>query len=198
MTYSSFIKTSVLTIAITCLGSHTAIASELPGEFIVRSIEESLQILKDPELQDLDKAMERRDKLWALLEPIFNFEQIAKRSLGHHWKTRTVEEREDFILIFTQTLKDRYLSKIDSYSGEQLLYVKEKTQGRRTKVQTELILTDGKKVSINFNMLQSSATWRIYDIIIEGVSTVGNYRSQFNSILSKSSFAELLEKLNES
>ena len=172
-------------------------AEELPGKIIVATIDRSLKVLERPDLQGFDKVLERREELWSVLEPIFSFRQIAQRSLGHHWKDRTPEEKKEFIKVFVKILKDTYLSKTDAYSGEEIVYLREKTKGKRSKVQTNIVLTNGKKVSVDFNMFNTGKSWKIYDIIIEGVSTVGNYRSQFNSILGESSFEELMVKLRE-
>ncbi len=168
---------------------------ELPGKIIVATIDRSLKVLDDPNLQGFDKIKERREKLWHVLKPIFSFEQIAKRSLGHHWRARTPEEKKEFIKVFVKVLKDTYLTKTDAYSGEQIVYLREKSQGKRSRVQTNILLTNGKKISVDFNMYDSGNGWKIYDIIIEGVSTVGNYRSQFNTILGESSFEDLMVKL---
>lgn len=172
-------------------------AEESPGRIIVNTIDQSLAILKDPELQGFDMIETRREKLWEALKPIFSFEQIAQRSLGYHWRKRTPQEKEEFVEIFANHLKNTYLSKSDTYSGEKIEYLREDQQGRRSKVQTQITTSGGKKVSVDFNMYSTGDNWKIYDIIIEGVSTVGNYRTQFNSILSESSFEELMQQLKD-
>lgn len=166
-----------------------------PGEIIVATIDRGIKILEDPSMQGFDKFQERKDKLWAILTPVFNFEETSKRALGHHWKNRTDKERKEFVSVFTNILRDIYLGKTDSYSGGKFIYIREVVRGKRGKVQTNFITSDQKKIVVDFSMRNNGTTWKVYDITIEGVSMVGNYRSQFNSILAKSPFEDLMEKL---
>ncbi|MCA9409105.1 MAG: ABC transporter substrate-binding protein [Candidatus Omnitrophica bacterium] len=177
--------------------SSTVHAQETAGRIIVHTIEQSLELLKDPKLQSDDKLILRREKLWELLEPIFNFEEIAKRALGHHWRDCSPAEKKEFTEVFTNILKDVYLGRSDSYSGEQIIYLNEETEETRSKVYTNFITTDGKKIDIIFSMKKFADIWQIYDVIIEGVSTVGNYRTQFNSIINKESFTALMQQLKD-
>lgn len=166
-----------------------------PGEVVVTTIDHGIKILEDPSMQGFDKYQERKDKLWTILTPVFDFETTSKRALGHHWKARTDKEREEFISVFTKVLRDIYLGKTDSYSGGEFIYIREIVKGKRGKVQTNFITSDGKKVVVDFSMHFTQNTWKVYDITIEGVSMVGNYRTQFNAILAKSPFEELMQKL---
>lgn len=171
--------------------------AESPGEVIVETVNKGLEILRDPSLQDVGKISERRQKMWDILTPVFNFEEISRRALGQHWKNRTAKERKEFILIFTNNLKNTYLYKTDSYANEKIIYLRENRQGNCSKVQTNFVTTEGKKIAVDYSMHRIDNTWKVYDITIEGVSMVSNYRSQFNSILHKSSFEELIQKLKE-
>jgi len=175
--------------------SHSWAQESGPGKIVVATIDRGIRILEDPALQGFDKFQERKDKLWAILTPVFNFKETSRRALGHHWKNRTDKEKEEFVSVFTQILRDIYLGKTDTYSGGKFIYVREIVKGNRGKVQTNFITSDKKKVVVDFSMRISEGTWKIYDITIEGVSMVGNYRNQFNAILAKSSFEELMEKL---
>jgi len=166
-----------------------------PGAIIVATIDRGIKILEDPELQGFEKFQERKDKLWAILTPVFSFKETSRRALGYHWKNRTDEEKKEFVDVFTQVLRDIYLGKTDTYSGGRFIYIREIVKGKRGKVQTNFITSDGKKVVVDFSMRITEGSWRVYDITIEGVSMVGNYRNQFNAILAKSSFEELMEKL---
>lgn len=166
-----------------------------PGEIIIATIDRGIKILEDPSMQGFDKFQERKDKLWSILTPIFNFEETSKRALGHHWKDRTDEERKEFVSVFTKVLRNIYLGKTDAYSGGKFIYIREVVRGKRGKVQTNFITSDQKKIVVDFSMRNDGTAWQVYDITIEGVSMVGNYRSQFNSILAKSPFEDLMEKL---
>jgi len=189
---------AIFTAAVCFLnGPSFCFADEGPGKIIVESIDKALGILKDPSLQGMDQYEQRRQTLWIELKPVFNFEETAKRALGRHWLKLTEDEKNKFSDSFTKILRDIYLGKSDSYQGEKIVYVREVVEGNRGKVQTNFFTTDQKKVVVDFSMQNVDNTWKIYDVIIEGVSMVSNYRSQFNSIMSKGSFEELMEKLEE-
>ena len=184
-----------LTVILVFVLPSCGFAQMQPGEVVVQTIDKSLKVLQSPSLQGPDKIEERRTQLWLVLEPIFHFEAIAKRALGHHWKARTPEERKEFTELFIKVLKDVYLGKSDSYAGEKIVYLRETLAGKRSRIQTEFYTITGKKASVDFNMHNVDGTWKIYDVIIEGVSMVSNYRSQFNSLLTKSPFEDLLKQL---
>jgi len=143
----------------------------------------------------MDHFSERRQKLWKTVSSVFNFEETSRRALGRHWLKRTPEEKEQFIEIFQNILKDFYLGKSDAYQGEKIVYIREVVKGNRAKVQTNFFTVDEKKIVIDFSMHHVNDSWKVYDITVEGVSMVGNYRSQFNSIIARSSFEKLMEKL---
>lgn len=168
-----------------------------PGELVVSTIDKGLQVLKDPLFQAPSQYPERRAKLWKLLEPVFDFQEIAKRVMGPHWAGLTEDQKQSFIHIFTEIMKDSYLGKTDSYSGERIVFVREIIQGIRGKVQTHFFTVDGKKFVVDFSLQNNGEGWKIYDATVEGVSVVSTYRSQFNEVLSKSSFDDLLKKLTD-
>ena len=166
-----------------------------PGKLLMETIDKGLTILKDPSLKGDEKVQERRQRLWEEISPIFNFEEMSKRSLGQHWKSHTPEEKKEFVELFTNILKDSYIGKTDTYSGEKVVIVSEKQDKNYATVQTRLITNTGTEVSVDYNMHNNPGRWTIYDVIIEGVSLVNNYRSQFNNILIKSSYEELIQKI---
>ena len=171
--------------------------AESPGKVVVQTIDEGLAILKDPALQSPEKMPERRQKLWDAVKGVFSFEETAKRSLGRHWNDRTPQEQQEFTETFKNILRSIYLEKSDSYAQENVIYLSETVEGDRSKVNTHFITSDSKQIDVVFSMKIFNSEWKIYDVIVEGVSIVGNYRSQFNSILSNSTFAELMDKLKE-
>lgn len=173
-----------------------SVQAETPGQTIIATIDKGMKILRDPELLRDENIGIRRERLWNTLEPVFNFDEVAKRSLGRNWLTLNPEQRNEFTRVFTTVLKDVYLKKSDNYSEGEIVYIREIVKGRRSKVQTNFVNGD-KKVVVNFSMKKHGEFWKIYDVIIEGVSILTNYRTQFDSILKKSSFEDLMERLNE-
>ena len=166
-----------------------------PGKLLMETIDKGFAILKDPSLKGDEKVQERRQKLWEEISPVFNFEEMSKRSLGQHWKSRTPEEKKEFVELFTNIMKDAYIGKTDTYSGEKVVIISEKQDKKYATVQTKIITNKGTEISVDYNMLNNPGGWTIYDVIIEGVSLVNNYRSQFNNILIKSSYKELIQKI---
>ena len=173
-------------------------AAEEPGKFLIKTIDRGLSVLKEPSLKGTEKAQERRQRLWEEISPVFNFEEMSKRSLGVHWKKRTPEEKKEFVELFTNILKDNYIGQTDTYSGEKIVFLKERhDDDNHATVQTKIITNTGTEVLVDYRMLNNDGEWRIYDMVIEGISFVNNYRSQFNNTLMKSSFEELIQKMKE-
>ena len=108
-----------------------------------------------------------------------------------------IRDREEFTDTFMRVLRNTYIGKTDNYKGQKIVYIRELVHGKRGKVQTNFFTSDGTKVIVDFSMHEVDGSWKVYDVIIESVSIISNYRSQFNSILSKESFEDLMEKLKE-
>ncbi len=167
------------------------------ANLLMSTVDKGLVVLKDPALKGNDKAQERRQRLWEEISFIFHFEEMAKRALGVYWKDRSTEEKKGFVELFTDILKESYIGKTDTYSGEKVVLMGDKMDGKYACVQTKLVTNKGTDVSVEYRMLNNQGAWKIYDVIIEGVSLVNNYRSQFNSILTKSSYADLIVRIKE-
>jgi len=194
MSIKNIITISILIAAFLTAGTSLALADG-PGELIVAKIDEGLKILNDPELQGMDRFKERKQKIWDVVNSVFDFEETSKRALGRHWIPLSSEERKEFTDAFVKILKNIYLGKTDSYQGQKIEYVRELVRDNRGKVQTNFFTVDEKKIVIDFNMHRINGSWKAYDVVIEGVSIVSNYRTQINSIMSKGSFEDLMEKL---
>lgn len=168
-----------------------------PQKIVTETIDKGLAVLKEPSLQGDDKAEERRKRLWAEISPIFHFEEMSKRALGQHWKKRSPEEKKEFVELFTAILKDTYIGKTDTYSGEKIVILKEKFDDKYADVQSKFITTKGTEIAVDYRLLVNQGKWMIYDVVIEGVSIVNNYRSQFNNILIKSPYKDLVQMMKE-
>lgn len=168
-----------------------------PGKLLMDTIDKGFAVLKEPSLKGDEKAHERRQKLWEEISPVFNFEEMAKRALGVYWKDRSPEEKKEFVELFTNILKDAYIGKTDTYSGEKIVLLGEKQDSKYANVQTKFITNKGTDTSVDYHMLNNKGKWKIYDVIIEGVSLVNNYRNQFNNILIKSSYEDLILRIKE-
>lgn len=166
-----------------------------PTEQLKSSIERVIKILEAPALKVDGKARERRAAVRKVANDIFDFAETAKRSLARHWQGRTDREREEFVMLFGDLLERSYISKIELYGGEKIQYARETLDGDVATVFTKIITKQGQEVPVDYRLLRRGDRWLVYDVSIEGVSLVSNYRTQFNKIIQTSSYAELVKKM---
>jgi phospholipid transport system substrate-binding protein len=166
-----------------------------PTEQLKTQVDKVLKLLEDSSLKAPDKAKERRAAVRKVADEIFDFGETAKRSLGRHWAARTPQERDEFVKLFGDLLERSYISKIELYGGEKIQYVGDKIEGETAIVQSKLLTKTGSEVPIEYRMLRKGDRWLVYDVVIEGVSLVANYRTQFNKIIQTSSFEDLVKKM---
>lgn len=158
------------------------------------TIDQVISVVTDPQYQD--DRQTRRAKMKSLIFPKFNFLEMGKRSLGSkRWKERSPEERKIFIDVFGKLLENSYANKLESYHDEKINYVDEIVKGKYAMVKTEVIRKNG-TVNVDYKLIRGGGEWRVYDIVVEGVSLIKNYRSQFARIIHQDSFDTLMEKLN--
>ncbi|MGZ9268519.1 MAG: MlaC/ttg2D family ABC transporter substrate-binding protein [Candidatus Binatia bacterium] len=185
---------SVLVLAVALIQPRDGSAG-VPTEQIRGTVDRVLTILKDPALNSPGAKEARRSELSKAILPRFDFEEMAKRSLGAEWRRRTDAEQKEFIRLFTELLKNSYIESIESYRGQRVVYRSESQDGAYADVGTKVINDGGEEFTIDYRLNLDGSQWKVYDVIIESVSVVNNYRSQFGRILSRSSFAELLQTI---
>ncbi len=171
-------------------------ASE-PTDQVKATIDEIIEVLKEPGLKGPDKKEARRDKIRKKIQKRFTFEEMAKRSLGKHWKKRTDEEKNEFVGLFGKLIENSYIGKLEGYTDELVLYEKEIMKKKASEVRTKIVTKKGTEIPINYRLLKRKDGWMIYDVVIEGVSLVRNYRTQFGKVLSSSPFEKLISQLKE-
>jgi phospholipid transport system substrate-binding protein len=191
------IKASTVGLVILLLMQPVWVAAGAPTDQIRQTVDKLLAILNDPQFKGEQKKNERRQKLKEVLYQRFDFTEMARRSLGSEWRRRTPEEQKEFVKLFTELLERSYLDKIESYSGEKVLYLKEREDGNYAEVETKIVDKKGQEYSVDYRLQKVNGDWKVYDVIIEDISLVANYRSQFSRVLSKSSFDELLKTMKE-
>jgi phospholipid transport system substrate-binding protein len=167
----------------------------VPLDQLRAQIDRVLKALDDPELKKDARGAARRAAVRRIADDIFDFQETAKRSLARHWQPRTSAEREEFVKLFSDLLERSYISKIELYGGEKIVYVNDVTEGDQALVRTRIITKGGAEVPVEYRMLKRGERWLVYDVVIEGVSLVANYRTQFNKIIQTSSYAELVKKM---
>lgn len=175
--------------------SSLSMTAGTPTEVIRLTADGVLNVLKDPALKGEQKSAERREKLKEIIYPRFDFPVMSRRSLGPHWRKLAPEEQREFVKLFTGLLETSYADKIDSYDGEKVLYTGESIDKNFAEVSTKVVTKKGEEFSVNYKLSNSGGEWKIYDVVIEHISLVNNYRSQFHRVLNKSSFEELLGRM---
>jgi phospholipid transport system substrate-binding protein len=166
-----------------------------PTDQLKTAIDRILVILQDPALKQPGKADERRQQIRAVANEVFDWEEMGKRALARHWEARSPQEREEFSKIFADLLERSYVGKIEGYSGEKILYEKETLDGDRAEVRTKLVTKTGTAIPIDYQMQKAGDRWRAYDVKIENVGLVANYRAQFNRIIQQSGYPDLVNRL---
>lgn len=187
----------VVTIIALALGLAQPAAAATPTETLKNYGDVVLKILEDPALKSSERKNERRAAVRKVAEDVFDLSETAKRALGLHWNQRTPAEREEFVHLFADLLETTYIARIDEYGGERMKYVGEKIDGENAVVQTRVVTRKGTEVPVEARMIRRGDKWYIYDVILESVSLISNYRAQFDKIIRTSSYGELVKRLKE-
>jgi phospholipid transport system substrate-binding protein len=166
-----------------------------PTDQLRAQIEKVLKTVEDPELKKPDKAGERREIIRRIAAETFDFPEMSKRALARHWQARTPAERDEFVKLFTDLLERAYVSRIESFGGEQIAYNGDTIEGDAALVRTKIITKQGTDVPVDYRMLKRNDRWLAYDVVIEGVGLINNYRTQFNKIIQTSSYQALVDRM---
>ena len=154
-----------------------------------------LKILQDPALKGPDKGPVRRQQIRVVVDQVFDWQETGKRALARHWQPLKPEQRQEFSGLFADLVQRSYVGKIEAYAGEKISYVGDTVEGEQATVKTKLITKSQSEIPIDYRMQKEGDRWRVYDVLIEGVSLVGNYRTQFNRIIQQSGYDELVKKM---
>lgn len=176
------------------LGAGKTVQASGITEGLKATIDQVINVVTDPQYRN-DRTT-RRSKMKGIIFPKFNFVEMGKRSLGKkHWKKITPEERKAFVDVFGKLLENSYANKLENYSDEKINYVDEIVKGKYAMVKTEVVRKND-SINIDYKLIEGSSEWLIYDITVEGVSLIKNYRSQFGKVIHNDSFGVLMDKLN--
>jgi phospholipid transport system substrate-binding protein len=166
-----------------------------PTDQLKGAIDRVVKVVEDPTLKGEDRLAERRIAVRKIADDIFDFNEIARRALARHWQSLTDKQRAEFVSLFSDLLERSYMSKIELYGGEKIQYVSVRVEGETATVATRIVTKNGTVVPIDYRLLKKADRWLVYDVNIEGVSLVSNYRTQFNKIIQTASFTDLIQKL---
>lgn len=187
------IVTTALLLGLTASGA----AALTPTETVKSRVDDALQTLSQTAAGGADAASRRQAELRRAADSLFDFTEMARRALGRHWTDRTAGEREEFVRLFTDLIARSYIGKIDRYAGESIAYVGERVDGAEASVRSQVVTAKGTQIPVEYRLHRVNEAWTAYDVLIENVSLVGTYRSQFDRIIRAESFANLLTRLRE-
>ena len=156
-----------------------------------------IAILKDPKYKSPAKTKDRVERLKEIINPVFDYEEMARRTLGTHWRRRTVAEQQEFLKLFRAFLEKTYSEKVDLYQGERVVFGRETIDGDYAEVESRVVNAKGEESPVLYRLKRTDNKWNVYDAVIENISIVNNYRSQFDRVITKSSFDALIKMLRE-
>ncbi|HCC55437.1 MAG TPA: organic solvent tolerance ABC transporter substrate-binding protein [Desulfobulbaceae bacterium] len=195
--YLKFFTFLILAIAIPVMFQNSSHATVIdPVVFLKDAVDEIISILQDEKLSAQNRRVERKKLMVAIVEKKFDFREMSMRALAKHWQERNPAEQDRFVSLFKTLLENTYLAKIETYSGEKVTFKKAALQGNKAIVYSDLIRKNV-QTPVNYKLKNIDDRWMVYDVEVEGVSLVNNYRTQFASILSKENFAGLIARLEE-
>lgn len=174
----------------------SALAGEATDQ-VKQTVDAVMEVLNNKELKKPANMELREKKIRDIINKRFDFEEMAKRSLALNWSKRTPAEKKEFVSLFSDLLENTYVKKIERYENEKVVYLDESITGQYAVVRTKIIKTQEAEIPVEYRIFKKADKWEVYDIIVEGVSLVNNYRSQFSQIIRSSSYEELVKKLKK-
>jgi len=168
-----------------------------PTERVKEITDAAIKILTDEKLKDPSKKEQRKQLLRDEIAKIFDWEEFSKRSLAQHWQKLSPEQKKEFIALYQKLLESIYSDRLDEYSGENIKYEGEEISGNSAIVKAVVVGHKGVDVPLIYRLINKNNQWYVYDVVIEGVSLVNNYRSQFNAIMTKSGFSGLIKAMRD-
>src|SRR5207249_7830574 len=166
-----------------------------PTDQLKGAMDRVVATLDSPALKGEGKVLERRTAVRKIANEIFDFGEIARRSLGRYWQPLSEAQRAEFVGLFGDLLERSYISKIELYGGEKIVYSGERMDGDLAVVGTKIITKNGTEVPIDYRLFRRGDNWKVYDVNIEGISLVSNYRTQFNKIIQSSGYNTLVDRM---
>lgn len=167
-----------------------------PTEAMKITIDEVLRIVRDQDLKQKTKVDERRQQLEKIVSARFDYEEMSRRALGAPWNQLTDQQKQEFVDLFRTLLTNSYADKIETYSGEGVQYLNERTEKEYAEVRTK-VLSGKTEIPLDYRLIHKAEDWRVYDVVVDNISLVNNYRGQFTKILRASSYSDLVDQLRK-
>lgn len=188
--YLSVCLIMMLAVELVAAAAWAAVTDE-----VKQTVDQVVATVSDSNLKKPENEAKRRAALKSSISRIFDYGEMAKRSLGVHWKARSSSEQKEFVNLFATLLENSYAGKIESYENEKIVYGKELVDGDYAEVRSKVVTAKRDEYSLDYRLLKEGNRWMVYDVVIEGVSLVSNYRSQFNKIIVNQGYGQLVKKL---
>lgn len=169
--------------------------AETPLDRVQSAVAAVIKIVTRPDLQGPAHLVARRALLREVADDLFDFPEMARSSLGYHWATPSDAQRAEFLVLFTDLLERSYVTTIENYAGEQIVYVGETIDANYATVRSKILTTRGAEIGVDYRLRRSAAGWLAFDVVLENVSLAANYRAQINRVLRTTSFATLLARM---
>lgn len=179
-----------------CLGGVSPVMAGQATESVRVTIDEVLKILNDKELKTPAKQEDRRQRLEKVVAARFDYSEMSRRSLGAQWNQLSDKEKQEFVDLFRTLLTNTYADRVETYSGEGVQYLNERTEKEYAEVRTK-VLSGKTEIPMDYRLMNKSNDWHVYDVVVDGVSLVNNYRGQFSKILHTSSYSDLVDQLRK-
>ncbi len=190
-------KLAVWFSAVFILSSASSFAAVKPIDEIRVIVTRVTRALKEPETSSKQEPQKLLGRLAKIIDPIFDFEEMAKRSLGPHWRSLTPEQRGEFVPLFRQFLAKAYLGRIASHKNQKVFFARETVGRDYSEVDTQVTSANDDQIPIVYLLKLTDGDWKVYDVIIDNVSIVSNYRAQFDRVISQSSYQELVRRIKQ-
>jgi phospholipid transport system substrate-binding protein len=193
----------MITVVVGIVTGLMVLGAAIPGEAgpptqqLQRYTDQVVKVLEDPALRGDGHRADRREAVRRIAGEIFDVPETARRALGRHWQGRSPAEREEFVRLFGELLERTYIARIDQYGGERVRYVGETVEGDTATVRGKVVTRQGTEIPVDARMIRKGDRWLMYDVAVENISLIGNYRAQFDSIIRKSSFADLVQRMRD-
>ena len=182
----------VVAALVSALAARPALAAADPMAVVQRTVNDVLGVLRNKQLP----VDQRRDQLKQIIARSFDFTEMSRSALGYHWRSLLPEQRTRFTQLFTAFIEDAYLSKIQDYAGQQVVFQGQTSLGQGyTQINTSIVQAGKSQILVNYLLLQKGGTWKIYDVTVDAISIVANYRNQFNRVINDKGFDVLMADL---
>lgn len=173
----------------------TAFAQGSPTDTVKKTVDEVVRIVADKEMKNPQNEKKRRQELKKAIGAVFDYGEMAQRSMARHWRDRSAAEKKEFTSLFETLLENSYADKIESYNQEKIVYLNERIDGEYAEVKSKVVTAKRDEYSLDYRLMKKGGKWMAYDVVIEGVSLVSNYRGQFNKIITNDGYPALVKKL---